>query len=308
MTPNALSELAPRLKSVFGNWSAYLLVGSFFLYVLGYLVLRFHMTALGIGADLTIVDERYLFAGAQFVVYLIAVLVSVFFIAFVAAVLLYPLYRLAKRLRPDSKQKGEFQSTYLLPMLAIICALVMIQLVTRKLFLFSDLLFSSRRDIQETSWLAGLFLPEGSSMLELYFLGLVAACVVTTAILLLALYQGPVSARLRIVLGALGFLVLVQWLMVPINYGYMVVNKTLPRVASIDNSLPLEPGTRAWLAWQSNDSLTYFVLRCDGGNPERSLVTIRRKDGARIEIVGYDQILDLLNPETPVAASGQKKK
>ena len=41
------------------NWTTYTVVGSFLLYVVGYLALRFHLTAIGIGTDLAVLDERY---------------------------------------------------------------------------------------------------------------------------------------------------------------------------------------------------------------------------------------------------------
>ena len=50
--------LGERIKAVGGSWAAYTAVGSFVLYVLGYLALRFHLTALGIGTDLAVLDER----------------------------------------------------------------------------------------------------------------------------------------------------------------------------------------------------------------------------------------------------------
>jgi hypothetical protein len=67
-----LQDLNERIKSLGGDWTKYTVVGSFLLYVAGYLSLRFHLTALGIGTDLAVLDERYLFTGARFFVYLVS--------------------------------------------------------------------------------------------------------------------------------------------------------------------------------------------------------------------------------------------
>src|SRR5687768_2560840 len=41
--------LSDRVKTLAVDWAAYAALGSFVLYALGYLTLRFHLTALGIG-------------------------------------------------------------------------------------------------------------------------------------------------------------------------------------------------------------------------------------------------------------------
>src|SRR5437867_13076463 len=65
-------SFADRVKAIGGSWTAYTAVGSFVLYVLGYLALRFHLTAIGVSTDLAVLDERYLFTGARFLVYLVS--------------------------------------------------------------------------------------------------------------------------------------------------------------------------------------------------------------------------------------------
>ena len=59
-------DLGDKVKGLAGTWTAYTALGSFTVYLLGYLTLRFHLTALGVGTDLAVLDERYLFAGAKF--------------------------------------------------------------------------------------------------------------------------------------------------------------------------------------------------------------------------------------------------
>ena len=66
------SELSDKLKELGANWAVYSALGSFALYLLGYLSLRFHLTVLGVGTDLAVLDERYLFAGTRFLVYVVS--------------------------------------------------------------------------------------------------------------------------------------------------------------------------------------------------------------------------------------------
>ena len=88
-----------RLQSVGLHWGTWTLIGSFVLYVLGYLTIRFHLSVLAAGTDLEIIDERYLFAGAKFVVYLVSAGVTLLLLLLVPAALAYGAYRLLSRHR-----------------------------------------------------------------------------------------------------------------------------------------------------------------------------------------------------------------
>src|SRR5215831_12986441 len=90
-------ELSDTIKDVAGSWAAYIAMGSFGLYFLGYLSLRFHLTALGIATDLAVFDERYLFAGARFLVYLVASLPNVLLLVLVLSLPTVIPYRLFSR-------------------------------------------------------------------------------------------------------------------------------------------------------------------------------------------------------------------
>ena len=96
-----------RLQSVGLHWGTWTLIGSFVLYVLGYLTIRFHLSVLAAGTDLGIIDERYLFAGAKFVVYLVSAGVTLLLLLLVPAALAYGAYRLLSRDRkPADKTTG----------------------------------------------------------------------------------------------------------------------------------------------------------------------------------------------------------
>jgi hypothetical protein len=89
----------------------------------------------------------------------------------------------------------------------------------------------------------------------------------------------------------LAFLVAVQVLLLPINYGTLIADKILPKVASLDGVAPLRAGEEAWLVWEGTLGMTYLVTRRAGDGPPRSLITLNRSDVKRMEIVGYDRIL-----------------
>jgi hypothetical protein len=66
LKPDGESEKKPKPET---RWALLTAVGSFVLYLFGYLTLRFRLSTFGIATDLAVLDERYLFAGAQFLVY-----------------------------------------------------------------------------------------------------------------------------------------------------------------------------------------------------------------------------------------------
>jgi hypothetical protein len=51
-SPEEESQIGKALGKVPAKWGLFMAVASFFVYVIGYLALRFKLTALGIGTDL----------------------------------------------------------------------------------------------------------------------------------------------------------------------------------------------------------------------------------------------------------------
>jgi len=51
-----VAEGGEKGKKVEGAWAALAAIGSFILYFLGYLTLRFHLTAFGVSTDLAVLD------------------------------------------------------------------------------------------------------------------------------------------------------------------------------------------------------------------------------------------------------------
>ena len=52
-----LDALPPPLKELAAGWAGYAALGSFVLYLLGYLSLRFHLMSFGITADLAVLER-----------------------------------------------------------------------------------------------------------------------------------------------------------------------------------------------------------------------------------------------------------
>src|SRR6266498_2078573 len=91
---NIGKTIADHLKSYATSWAGYSAFGSFLLYLLGYLVTRFELTMLGVARNLDVLEERYFFAGAKFVVYLLATVPSLLLLLLVPAAIVCLLWRL----------------------------------------------------------------------------------------------------------------------------------------------------------------------------------------------------------------------
>jgi hypothetical protein len=168
--------------------------------------------------------------------------------------------------------------------LGVVFGLVMIQFVMRQCFVFINLLVADDLPA-EPSWLVALLLDD--TFMPLYFGALVASCAVPIVIFW-AIARETVSPIAR---GMLAFLAGVQLLLLPINYGVLVVDKALPRVATI-GAEPLAAGEDAWLVWEGQYGVTFLVRKETTGR--HTLVTLPKAEIKRTEIVGFDRILPRL--------------
>lgn len=290
-----------------GSWPSFAAAGTFALYLFGYLALRFRLTFLGIGTDLAVLDERYFYEGAKFVVYLVSAIPSLLLIALVLGAMIWVPYRLLRRRRVDApppppgpERAGE-RSPVGLTLAGIALGIVMIQFVLRQPFLFSNLLVAPA--LPAHAWLGGLLLTEEEGIRALYFAGLVVATLATGAIAVATRDQAQAHAVARVRWGLLVGVAAIQFLFLPVNYGFLITATPLPRVASLGGPAPPPAGQDLWLAWEGKDGVTYFVRDRTGGGDRRTLLTLLRKDVSRIEIVGYDPILrSLFASPGPVAA------
>ena len=91
---DASSDFVQRFASIAGKWTSYAGFGTFLLYLFGYLTLRFQLNTYGVSTNLDVFDEKYLFAGCRFLVYLGMTLPNLLFFAAIIALLLAIPFRL----------------------------------------------------------------------------------------------------------------------------------------------------------------------------------------------------------------------
>ena len=154
----------------------------------------------------------------------------------------------------------------------------------RQCFYFSDLLLAPALPAQP-AWLSRLLL--NNELMPLYFSALVAVTIVSFAALWFGRAATP-SAALRAARGLLWLLAVVQLLMLPVNYGILIVDQSLPRLAAIGHK-PLTAGQEAWLVWEGKDDMTFLIRSMEP--KRRSLLAVPRTDVKEVEIVGFDPIL-----------------
>lgn len=303
----ALSKWAQDLGS---HWASYTVLGSFFLYVLGYLTLRFHLTALGIGTDLSVIDERYLFTGTRFLIYLISSIPSLILLILLLILPIYLPYRILPsfiRVKVGNFLYRQWQRILVwwlvsnrLAWLGIFFSLLMIQLVMRQCFLLSNMLLAEDLPT-EPVWLRYLLLAQEDGPMALYFIGLLGGTLIPASIFytLRSRPDQTISLNAGIIRSLLGFLLCVQLLLIPVNYGILVLDKSMPRVTGLDTLGVLKPDEQAWLVWEGNEGKTFLLRKQQMGVYKTSLITLPKNEIQRLEISGYDQIFKFLFGETP---------
>jgi hypothetical protein len=259
-------------------WTAFTAIGSFFLYFLGYLVLRFQLSSLGIDSDLGIIDERYLFAGARFLVYFFATIP-------ICLLLVSPIVGcnvlLKGKLFPAISRWFK-RPDYLLSA-GIAFAVVFVQFIERQCLPLNGLLLLDT--LPPPEWLQRVLLDQTGAIGSIYFSGLLLATAICVFLWLRAWFHRAVASKLMLWLLAL--MCIISFLLLPVNYGIVIANKDFARVSTLDGKEPLKAGETAWRIWEGKDTVTFLVKSA----ASRRLVAIDKKEIRRTEIVGYDFVL-----------------
>jgi hypothetical protein len=283
--PDVSNGSSDKLGNIAGKWTVYSAAGTFLLYLFGYLALRFQLSAYGVATNLDAFDEKYLFAGCRFLVFLSLTLPSLLMILAIVLLPLYCGYRIVPaslRSRLNARASRWSSRPYLLRLAGCLAALLLIQFVLRQCVLLSNILLRER---PPDYWITSVLLA-GDLGQSLYFMGLVLGTGLSIAALGFALHAAPPPGALSTCLTALlVFLVVLEILLLPVNYGILVGGTWLPRVSQIENPAKLASASSAWLVWESKESLTYLV--CENGS--RTMISIPKKEN-RVSIVGYDAI------------------
>lgn len=289
--PGLWEQLTEKLGGITAKWASFAAFGSFTIYLLGYLALRFQLSTYGVATDLYVWDERYLFAGSRFLVYLVSFIPSVFLIVFVLAALVYVPYKLLPALlknRANQRLKAWVSRPAALPLSGVLLAVALIQFVMRKCFVFGNLLF--REQLPGHEWINAILLSDNLSR-SFYFTGLVGGTLATGVVLFLIPHTSyPTTLFSKVLVTLLSFLFSVEFLLLPVNYGILIASQELPRVSDLAAGEKLASGDEAWLVWESKEATVFFVR---SAHDKRSMITTPKKDG-KITIVGYDRIFCVL--------------
>ena len=289
---DASDDFLEKARSLTTGWASYAALGTFLLYFLGYLTLRFHFFSFGIFSGLALLDERYLFAGARFLVYLLGTVPILVMIALPLLGLAWLLLRVPPLQRASDRARAWCSEGNRLAVAGVVMAVVLIQFVMRQCFHFSNLLL--REEMPEPGWLHGVLLDPTGSVQQLYFAGLVAGVALTAWIWrtisrpAAASQHSRVSRASRGWAALLGLLVALQFSLLPINFGILISDKELPRVEA--------EAEKRWLVWEGEERITFLVQGSDG---RRALVTEPKSEVKRIEVRAAEPILRILFPGKP---------
>ena len=287
----AAADTGAMIKAAAGAWTGFAAMGSFMLYLAGYLALRFHLTVFGIATDLSVFDERYLFSGARFLVYLVSSLSTILMVGAATAGLGW----LASRAVPGPL-RGRLGNMALSPgaavVLGIAVSMIAIQVFMKKAYFLVDLLLALRLPTEgEGAWLLAMLMGTSPMPLVYYFDLLVASCLLPIAILVWLFKRADLPQSVVFGRFILALLVSIQMLLLPINFGTLIADMTLARVAAAGSRAAL-PGETIWLAWEGSSSVTFLIANAN--TKRRSLLTQPRDKVGSIEIIGTDAIIPTL--------------
>jgi hypothetical protein len=271
------------LPKVIKDWSTLAAIGTFLLYLFGYLSLRFHITAMGVDTDLSALDERYLFAGARFLVFLgncvpyLALGLGVCWLAWKGCWTAAPE---GFRLR--------LKSPAWLAASGLVIALLLVVLVMRDCFVVIDHPLPFLHALPGPSWLNAVLLDDGI-LKTWYFTGLLLATAVVVGLLTGSIRMGLRTPVERALAGSLSVMAILMVLLLPVNFGAVIMPYTLDRTTAIGKTA-LAPGQEAWILWEGKDWVTYLVRNTNSV----SLVATPWKVVEKLEVLGSDSLLDIV--------------
>jgi hypothetical protein len=300
-------------SSLIKDWASYSATALAAIYVAGYLVLRYHLTALGISTDLSVLDERYLFAGARFLIYLASVIPIVVLLLCITIAPFWGLFWIVGLISTSSggervsrvgqgfgrtrvrlgdllsRSFGRIRDAQLLYTLGIILSVVLIQLVMRQCFSFYNLL--TRAELPSPDAFHSL-LTGGEGIRLAYMIGLLIGLASVIALYAAGRRAGAHSKQPQFLKWLLVFCITFQALLVPINYGVYFDYKWAPRAKIVGEGAPVD-AVRLWLIWEGPEEAVFLAEPINfspGSEQTRHMLTIQKKKLNRIELECYDRI------------------
>jgi hypothetical protein len=272
-----LSDLLTNLAAQSGAWTA---AGSLLAYVLGYVSLRSQLAALGVGTDLALVSERYLFEGCRFLFYLASTVPLAVACGLPPVVLGAFALRRAPAVAVGLRSWWSGRTGPLA--VGIVFVVAVIQLALRQAFAFDNLLL--RESIPEPAWFRSLLTTRTGAAAEWYFAGLLMALAISATLLAAVRPWASATPFQRASGVLLGVLLGIGIALLPVNYGVLASARALPRTGA----LPGAPSpAAAWLVWEGPTTATFFVRETHGG---KRLTSVPRDQLPRVDIVGYDPL------------------
>ena len=285
--------ITSRLKALQEHWAVWTVIGSGALYLLGYLVTRFQLTLFGVATSLDVVEERYFYAGARFVVYLLASLPTLLLFALPLSFVVWLAWLIVGRVpalgRCWQQILRRWKDPLVIRVAGVIFSVFAIQFVMRQCFVLSNLLFAP--GLPGPDWLNAVLLEDLDP--AVFFALVTGACLISLGIFAASRDLPAVDSVTRALEFLLGLLLVLQLLLLPVNYSCLVANKYLPVVSAPGKDLAGQ-GQSIWLVWDNKESYTFFVGNRTNLLRDRRLVTVPGKDVERLQITGYDPIFRLL--------------
>ena len=298
--------ITARLKALQEHWAVWTVIGTGALYLLGYLVTRFQLTLFGVATSLDVLEERYFYAGARFVVYLLASLPTLLLFALPLCFVVWLASLIVRRV-PALGHRWEqvvrwWRDPLMIRLAGVIFSVIAIQFVMRQCFVLSNLLFAS--ELPGPDWLNAVLLEDLDP--AVFFALLTGACLISLGIFATSRNLPAINPETRALEFLLGLLLMLQLLLLPVNYSCLIANKYLPVVTAPGKDLAAQ-GQSVWLVWENKESYTFFIGNRTNLLHDRKLVTVPGKDVETLQITGYDPIFRLLfhqsdstnNPATP---------
>ena len=155
-------------------------------------------------------------------------------------------------------------------------SLLTVQVVLRKCFDYKDLLFVDQLP-QQFPWINRI-LEEPESTLSMNYMSLVLLSCLPPVWLLWGLRPATIGRPDWLLVAARSMLA-IQLLFLPGTYGWLLADRSLPPVLSIDGK-PTPVNEQAWLVWQDRDVVVYLRLQ----QKVRSIVQLPRSSAGAIEL------------------------
>lgn len=299
-------------SGLLAHFTVYTAMGSLLLYLIGYLVLRFRLAALGIRLDIPLLEGQYPMTGAMFLFQCLTRLrpwrllsLFVFFLLSYVLRVLISRWNSAGIVR-TKRSRAQLLSALLWRRMGswwsdpFVVALIGMALgATLAVWMAPCLYFDNLllQTLPPNEWHVGaplqdILFDESDDALWGNILWILAGIVVTTCLFMranrLVLTAMPFP---RLFVKFLGFVLVIDVLLLPVFYGILGAGRQVIQSDFLEVPGDLKAGQRAWLIWPGNEWFTYLVCDRTHCQESRVLVSVPKRQIKRIEIKKYEKNL-----------------